>query len=345
MAQSKWSSLLKSAVTTTAVVALAAGTVLAEPRDREDSKTKVEQKTKITRDAAAEPRTSGTQTFSTQGELPREYRQLDLDQQQQAKIQQALTRHDSQLQQTWNQFHRVHMQTVGLEAAWVAALESQMTEEQRDQFREARQQQTSSQTTRGYRPAAEGASASDRTTGTDRAKTDRTGKTPKAANSRTKTEDREATDNRTTTENREGKRDRTGVKSDRTAEGHHAHGDDVTTYGIVVFAPEKLIDRKQMTPDKQEQCDRICTAYRQQIMSNWKQLHQLHGQLVQAEAKKFAAIDEVLTERQLEQLKTQRTQPKFESSRETGTDPGFSSERNPDSENPRKPRSNESDND
>ncbi len=81
---------------------------------------------------------------------------------------------------------------------------------------------------------------------------------------------------------------------------------------VTVTSPVVYLDGTQQSSTQKHQCSEACKEYSKEIRNTWKEVHKLHGELVQLEAQQYAAIEDILNEDQLEQLKSDRQQPERE---------------------------------
>ncbi|MCA9112567.1 MAG: hypothetical protein KDA52_21620, partial [Planctomycetaceae bacterium] len=75
-----------------------------------------------------------------QVELPQFLRDLDLSNDQEQQIHEALTQHNQKLQETWKEFHNQHARAIEMEAAWASAVRDTLSDEDQQRFDQQRMQ-------------------------------------------------------------------------------------------------------------------------------------------------------------------------------------------------------------
>lgn len=265
----QWGSPLSLAVAATlGITAALAATAVVSAADgdkREGEKQQAGKKSQTTSQGAAQ----------VKAELPPSIEKLDLQPKQEQQIRDIVSKFDSRFQQSWNRFHQLHMQAVQLEGAWTAALEGQMDEKQKQQFRQARRESNQQRKIQlGYRPGD--------------AQSDKSQKEKSPAETKKKQQQPD-----------QPKQQQAGSEQEP----------DAVIVGIVVASPEPDTTGSNLSQEQKQRCEKICAAYQQEIRSTWRQMRLQHMEMVNIEAEKLAAIEEVLTEEQLKQLKEQQQQP------------------------------------
>jgi hypothetical protein len=243
---------------------------------------------------------SQRQGRQAQAELPQFLQELDLNDEQETQIRQALQQHNQKLRRAWRQFHTTHAEAVNLEAAWTAAVRDSLSEEDQRRFDQQRMQdQETSQRS--------GRDANQRR---DRA-SQRQDEADNRGNRRQNERDDASEQRAENREQRQAANQRRGQETARAGDRADDSGDREAVGLIIVTtsSPERFLEGTNQTAQQKQQCDKACRDYQQKLTSVWSELHQLHHELVKIEAERIQAIEEQLTEDQLAKLKEDRQQP------------------------------------
>jgi hypothetical protein len=245
--------------------------------DQNQDKAQSQSKSSSSTKATDESKTTDTSTSTDKASLPACLKEIDLSQDQKDKIRMAISKSQTQLEQLRKEFDSMHLQAVELEATMVAAIEDGLSDMQRERLRQQRRKTQIEGTNTG---------ASNNGNSTDRDKAN--GKS--GANATTQ---RQTTGNKPATSNRQpAGRNATS----RPAKGENAAGDD----------EEVLIIGVALSPEQQSQADDVSNAYDQELQTIWRQLQEIHMQMVAVEADKMTTIEQKLSEDQLKQLRASR---------------------------------------
>lgn len=249
------------------------------------------------------------QATAQQAELPEMLRSLDLNDQQNQKIKQIVAQHDQKLSEISKQFDKQHKKAVTLEAVWATALESQMDETQKQKFRQsrekARQEGTRSEVFYRGQPA-------------EQPDTQRQGEQPQGTRPGQQQQNQQQPNQQQQQQKQQVQQEspRPGQSAQQSQQGtqptaHTAQqGERVVI--IAITSPRQYYTAAGLSDDQQRKCDKMCEAFHQEIGSVWRELRNLHMEMVNIESEKISAIQEVLTEEQLQQLKREHEQ--FETS-------------------------------
>lgn len=237
-----------------------------------------------TRGQAAQGQQSSREMQSTDG-LPKAIQQLDLQDEQKQQIEQILRGNQEEFQQAWTQFHKKHMQAVAIEAAMVASLEKQLSESQRDQFRQGRDN-----------ASANGQPWNDRNGEQQQDQ-------PFSQDSR---------DGQSQRDRNQAPRDRSQSSPDRQQQAtgqrqaelnQQARRGDAGALFVAIIRPvQSGLDQAGLTESQKSECEACSSKYSQKLQQLWGEIHQLHTEMVQIEAEKMTQVAEVLSEDQLQQL-------------------------------------------
>jgi hypothetical protein len=241
-----------------------------------------------------------------QAELPQFLQELDLSDEQETQIRQALQEHNQKLRRTWRQFHTTHAEAVNLEAAWTAAVRDSLSEEDQRRFDQQRmQEQQTSRSSSGRDDAQR------RQRGSQRQDEDGNRRSNRRQDDADRRQDERDESSEQRAENRDQNRrsttQRRGQESDRAADSGRREA--VGLIIVTTSSPERFLEGTNQTPQQKQQCDKACREYQQKLSSVWSDLHQLHHELVKIEADRIQAIEEQLTEEQLSKLTESRQQP------------------------------------
>jgi len=99
------------------------------------------------------------------------------------------------------------------------------------------------------------------------------------------------------------------LESDQSQQPQAEETPEYVVFGITVLSPEHSVDQEPMSRSQQFRHSRVSREYRRAMRTTWVDLHRAHHQMVEIEAKKLAAIENVLTGDQLEQFQWDREQP------------------------------------
>jgi hypothetical protein len=209
--------------------------------------------------------------------LPKAIEKLDLEQQQKQQIKQVLENNREELQQAWTQFHRKHMQAVALEAALVASLEGQLTDTQREQFREGR------------------AEASRRSQHHSQSNDARTNRRDEQSN-----QNRNASGAQQQQSQQQSDPSQRGRQSEQAS---RASQDNANALFIAVIRPVHAgLDQAQLSESQKSECQTCTSKYSGKLQQIWSDIHELHTEMVRIEADKMTQIAQVLNKDQLQQL-------------------------------------------
>lgn len=245
------------------------------------------------------------QTDQTAGsiELPQFLKELDLDNDQKEQIKQALRQHNQKLQQTWKDFHKQHAKAVNLEAAWVAAVRDSLSEEDQRKFDQQRMQQ------REMTRHSQGDTSQQRGSAAQRRQDAREGRQQEARES---AQDRQAERRQRRQERTERQQARPGSQEQSERSQSVGEPSEYSFVVITTFSPERFLQGTNQSSQQEQQCSEACREYKQALTSAWKDLHRLHYELVQIEADRIQAVEEQLTEDQLNKLRESRQKPQSE---------------------------------
>lgn len=238
-----------------------------------------------------------------QAELPQFLQKLDLSSEQETQIKQALQQHNQKLRRTWRQFHTKHAQAIELEAAWAAAVRDSLSSEDQRKFDQQRMQDRET-SNRSRRDATQrrGTAAGRQGEARNRPRRERDGSAERESSERGDSDRRE--DQAAANQRRDRDEGRANDQAD-DAEGPEAVGLIV----ITTASPERFLEGTSQSSEQKQQCAKACREYNQKLTGVWSDLHRLHHDLVKIEADRIQAIEEQLTEDQLDQLKDDRQEP------------------------------------
>lgn len=244
--------------------------------------------------------------------LPKMLQELDLDSEQEQEIRQAIQQHNRKLQQTWRSFHKAHMQAVNLEAAWTAAVRDTLSESDKQKFDQKRQRhhQKMQRETEGQHE--------NRQAGKDRGQ-QRTNRRGTDAQQVSSSRDADRQSNSEQSDRQQANRQRSSQqKSDqRHSDSGNQSEESEGFYVVTITSPLIYTTGSRQSSQQKQQCSKACQKYTQQVRNSWQKATKLHNRLVQLEADKIEAIEEVLTNDQLASLKDQRREPQTDQERET----------------------------
>ena len=250
-------------------------------------------------------------------QLPKALRDLDLKDDQKQQLRQTMQQHNKKLQQTWQKFNQQHMEAVELEAAWAAAVRDTLNEEDQRKFdekRDADQKENPSNASHREQAATESSSAIDSSKSeveerdlrqARKSKQEQISKARRAQNS---------ADERIVQTSGEKQADR------HQNESNEHQNDEESVLIVTVLSPVRYIEHANQSAEQEHQCSEVCQKYSDQLTNVWKQVHELHAELVQIEADRIASMEKILTEEQLMQLKKNRTEPESEDRHQASTD-------------------------
>lgn len=239
--------------------------------------------------------------------IPRMLQNLDLESDQEQEIRQTIQQHNGKLQQTWRNFHRAHMKAVNLEAAWTAAVRDTLSDSDKQKFDQERRRHHQKM----QRESEEQTDNRQASGNQDRQRTNqRESRAQQISSSRERDQqsDRQRSDRRQSDQQQADRRQSDQQRSDRGQSDRQQSKDSQGFYVVTITSPLiYTVDSRQSSQQKQ-QCSEACQKYTQQVRNAWQKATKLHNQLVQIEADKIQAIEEILTEDQLDELRDQRQQ-------------------------------------
>lgn len=224
--------------------------------------------------------------------IPQMLQELDLESDQEQEIRQTIQKHNRKLQQTWQNFHRAHMKAVNLEAAWTAAVRDTLSDSDKQKFDQERKRHHQKMQ-RESEDQADNRQASGKQ---DQQRSDRRDSRAQQVSS---SRERDQQTERQQTERPQKKRQQANQEQAEETQAFYV----VTITSPLIYTA----DSRQSSQQKQ-QCSEACQKYTQQVRNAWQKATKLHNQLVQIEADKIQAIEEILTEDQLTELRDQRQQ-------------------------------------
>lgn len=213
------------------------------------------------------------QPQSPSAELSQEWANLNLTSEQQTQIRDIVKQHNEKLMSTWKEFNQVHGEAIQLEATMYAALEDQMNSSQKQKFREHRH-------SKHQKDKSARSSADANRSGTSN-KTTAQSASYDSSNKKTQTSD-----------------------SEKDADQETA---EVFVATMVIMPVEDAVRRSGLDNDQMNKCSATCRKFHNRLSQAWTKIHKLHNELVRIEADKLDALQDVLTEEQIEKLKEQRS--------------------------------------
>jgi len=272
--------------------------------------------------------------------IPESIENLGLTSEQRSRIEEILQQSHDQLRQAWESYHAAHMRALELEANWIASLRDNLNQNERREFDERRREfayQLDDEVSRArpgeleeddphrvpapaedlyiiVKPAAEDERSSDQG--------DRTSENSESSSESAAAGDKEsAPDAPSDIPAGEAGTSESSQQSadDLSAQSQADETPEYVVFGISVLSPEHSIDHEPMSRSQQSRCSRVCRQYRKAMRTTWLDLHRAHQQMIEIEAKKLAAIEDVLNDEQLDQLQREREQPaQFRAAAHTG---------------------------
>lgn len=222
-------------------------------------------------------------------EIPQALQDLDLSSDQQQAIQQAMQQHNQKLKQVWKSFNQQHARAIELESAWLAAVRDTVPENEQRQFDQQRMQDQELNHNSSETPQ-------------DRARQKKNRRDAQQSERRSRP-----------TNNRQDEQASNSQASEPTdGQGQSAQSGEMKSPGFVVItiaSPERYAQGTKQSDEQKQQCSQACGEYKQELKNVWKQLHQLHAELVHIEADRVQSIEQHLTEEQLTELRENREQP------------------------------------
>lgn len=250
---------------------------------------------------AKQQQKSASEQQAHEFQLPDALAGLDLSDDQEETLKKKLKQHDQQMQATWNNFHRKHMRAVELEAAWAAAVRDTLSDDDQmkfDQKRKEHHMQKMKKKMKESKSEPTTAQSGDQKDQTEQAESDEAQEKP---NRRERRRDRQI------------QQASAEEPADKTADKSEA--DDTERqqlFVITITSPVRYLAGMRQNEKQHMQCTKACRQYAKEIHAVWQEVDQLHDELVQIEASRMTAIEEVLTEEQLQQLQQDRSEPSRE---------------------------------
>jgi len=264
--------------------------------------------------------------------IPESIEKLGLTSEQRSRIEEILQQTHDELRHAWENYHSAHMRALELEANWIAALRDNLNARERREFDDRRRDyafQLEDEVSRA-RPGdleeddphrAPAPSEDFLIIAKPRIETDRSedqgqrssdvaapgnNESAPAAPSDTPESDDAGTGEQAS---QSAGNETSQLESDQSQQPQAEETPEYVVFGITVLSPEHSVDQEPMSRSQQFRHSRVSREYRRAMRTTWVDLHRAHHQMVEIEAKKLAAIENVLTGDQLEQFQWDREQP------------------------------------
>ena len=244
---------------------------------------------------------------------------VDLSSEQKDQIRQQLDANSDKIESTWRQFSEANAKAIALEASLYAAIEDEMTEQQKTQFRKSRQEkQSHASDASGQRRSTQQAGDS---TNQDRAQaqantaqrdqSDATAATKRNSANSEKASNQNAANAKNASNSDSAKTASRGAQQGQAGQklGESSEQNDATYYYVtetIIVPVQALVSDVDMNDQQRQQCDEACQKFHQKLHQAWSDVSRLHDQLVQLEAEKLQAVEKILNEEQLKKLKNDR---------------------------------------
>lgn len=234
-------------------------------------------------------------------QLPDALTSLDLSDEQEETLKKKLKQYDQQMQETWNKFHVKHMRAVQLEAAWAAAVRDTLSEEDQLKFDQKRKEHHMQMMKKMKNKMGE-SKAEPTTAQSDNQKDQRPDEEAKERpNRRERRRDRQI---------QQTSAEEPAEKTEDQSQAEDA--EPAQLFVITITSPLRYLVGMRQNEKQNMQCTKVCRQYAKEIHTLWQEVDQLHDKLVQIEANRITAIEEVLTAEQLQQLQQDRSEPSRE---------------------------------
>ncbi len=226
---------------------------------------------------------------------------------QKDQIRQKLDSNQKEIESTWKKFSEANAKAIALEATLYAAIEDGMTDQQKQQFRENRENKNSP------------ATAADKLQkpGSQKPSPQKPSKRASAADDKDAKNDQPAA----ATDDKEAKNDKKGqvaAKANKNKSSQNEASDTAKQSGgedpayvyvteMIIVPVQQLVSDVNMDDSQRNQCDQACQQFHSKLHKAWSDVSRYHDKLVQLEAKNLQAIEGVLDEGQLQKLKKSRS--------------------------------------
>lgn len=225
---------------------------------------------------------------------------VNLSDEQMQEIRQTVQQHNQKIRSAYQQFGQAHLKAVGLEAQLYSAIEDNMDPRQQSQFRQNQE--------RGGNSNA----MNDRSASADDAMSDEEKKTRETQyrDDRPADDRDEASESSGNEQAERTQRDRDGGDESRTPVNGNADDDTAEVYvTTMILVPAKHAYTSSGLDEEQKgQCEMACQKFKTKLTQAWSEVQQHHQKLVKMEAAKIQAVEEVLTEEQLQTLRNSQSE-------------------------------------
>jgi len=267
------------------------------------------------------------QTTAQEKEIPEMLKALNLTDQQKQQIKQICGQHEQELTQLEQQFQKLHNKCVMLEAAWTTALESQMDDTQKQKFRQSREKAKQEMMRQGGRSEVyfrgepgEESGTRQGTQGTQPAAREQ-GDQARSDQPQQRDQQRDQAQRDQTQRDQAQRSAQPGAQGGRFQQGTQPTAQESERILIITVAsPQQHYTAAGLSDDQQRKCDQMCEAFHEEIGNTWRQLRNVHQEMVAIEVEKMSAVEKILTDEQRQQLKRAHEQFQTSTQQREGSD-------------------------
>lgn len=237
---------------------------------------------------------------------------VDLSDDQKQQIRSKTREFSQKMESTWEKFHQAHTKAIVLEASMYAAMENEMTSQQRDSFQKNRDRNASANgMDRMADNRNEEASGNQvRETSYRETVDDSYRETVDDNESEQQTSDRQSGDDDWDTaevdqERRESnwsESDSPSKSDDSRMQSSNRDSTEAIVSTFIIVPARRAAAQSGLNPEQQMDCNATCQKFEKKLGNAWKNIHRYHREMVKIEAQKINVVTEVLDEQQLQQL-------------------------------------------